>query len=342
MPPGMRRRTFSLLTLAVVTGHVVFLRWEPPAPKPAELARAFSTRVVRIGTPQPSPPSVAQAPREAATPAARPPARLPASPLTQTPVMAAAPAPAPATEEPAVPPAAPPAEPATTAAPAPPPAASGPRLAALSIPGSTRLKYNVTGESKGLSYTASAELLWLQDGSRYDARLEVGAALGRSRVQTSTGRLTPAGLQPTRFSDKSRSEVAAHFDAEKGRIIFSGNKEPAVLEAGAQDRLSVFLQLTALLAGDPARYPAGSEISVQTVGPTLAESWIFRVEGMENVRLPDREIPALKLSRSQRHPYDTRADLWFAPSMDYLPARIRLTLANGDSLEQVLRSADKP
>lgn len=249
------------------------------------------------------------------------------------------------TEEPAVLPAAPAAEPAAAAAstPAPAPATgSGPRLAALSIPGSTRLKYNVTGESKGLPYTANAELLWLQDGSRYDARLEVGAAIGRSRVQTSTGRLTPAGLAPTRFSDKSRSEVAAHFDAEKGRVTFSGNKEPAALEAGAQDRLSVFLQLTALLAGDPSRYPAGSEISVQTVGPNLAESWVFRVEGMEILRLPDREIPALKLSRSPRHPYDTRADLWFAPSMDYLPARIRLTLANGDSLEQVLRSADKP
>ncbi|MET0311907.1 MAG: DUF3108 domain-containing protein [Burkholderiaceae bacterium] len=316
---------------------------EPPSP----LDRTFSTRVVRVEGTSPAV-LVAPAPRETRTPSLRPPARVPvptepAAPPVRTLVLPE-PAPQPSAAEPAP---APPPEPAVVAAPVPvspgsAPAAAGPATAALSIPGSTRLKYNVNGEVKGMAYTANAELLWLHDGARYDARLEVGAALGRSRVQTSSGRLTTAGLAPTRFSDRSRSEVAAHFDAEKGRVTFSGNREPATLEAGAQDRLSIFLQLTALLAGDPARYPAGTEIAVQTIGPNLAEPWIFRVEGMETVRLPDREIPALKLSRSQRHPYDTRADLWFAPSLDYLPARIRLTLANGDSLEQLLRSADKP
>jgi hypothetical protein len=337
-------RQFALLAGAVTLAHIALLQWTPPRVEaPSPLAKTFTTRKIEVSGSAGAGAPASPAPPQAAPERPPPPRALPA--LAPAPAAIAA-APAPAEAAPPVPP---PAAAAVEAPAAQEPAAStaaepaaGPVRAALAIPGSVRLKYDVNSTAKGMTYTANAELLWLHDGTRYDARLEVGAAIGRSRVQTSSGRLTSAGLSPTRFSDKFRSEVAAHFDHEKGRITFSGNKDPATLEAGAQDRLSVFLQLSALLAGDPGRYLPGTEIPLQAVGANLAEPWIFKVMEVENVRLADREIPSLKLIRSPRHTYDTRAELWFAPSLDYLPARIRLTLHNGDSLDQVLRSADKP
>jgi len=118
----------------------------------------------------------------------------------------------------------------------------------VAVAGPVRLRYGVKGQARGLHYSASAELLWLPAGSQYEARLEVSAFLLGSRVQTSSGQLTPAGLAPTRFSDKSRAEQAAHFERAKGRISFSGNTPDVALLPGAQDRLSVVLQLAALLA----------------------------------------------------------------------------------------------
>jgi hypothetical protein len=217
--------------------------------------------------------------------------------------------------------------------PQPPAAPAGParpqgerRSTAFTLPGSLRLKYNVNGESKQMTYNARGELLWLQDGASYDARLEVGAFMAGTRTLTSAGRITTDGLKPTRFADKARREFAAHFEYDKGQVIFSANTPEATLLAGAQDRLSVMLQLGAM----------------QTIGPRDADTWVFRVEGEEKLNLSGNELLAIKLTRNPRREFDQKVELWLAPSLGYLPARMRLTEQNGDFVDQQLRSSEKP
>lgn len=231
--------------------------------------------------------------------------------------------------------------PASVAASAPPPAVAAQR-AAVRIAEPVRIKYQVKGQARGLNYNASAVLLWQPHGATYDARLEVSVFLLGSRVQTSSGSLTPQGLAPTRFSDKSKNEQAAHFERDKGKISFSGNQPDAALLPGAQDRLSVVLQLAALLAGDPARYPPGSRISIQTAGPRDAEVWEFVVAGEETVVLPGGEVPGIKLVRPPRREYDQKVELWFAPSHNFLPIRIKLTQVRGDFVDQLYESSETP
>jgi hypothetical protein len=229
--------------------------------------------------------------------------------------------------------------------PAPQPGPAAPPVAAvlaLTIPGSVRLKYTMTGRSKNLDYTASADLDWLQDGQTYDAKMVVSALFLGSRSMSSSGRITADGLAPTRFADKSRSERAAHFDADKGKITFSANTPDAPWLRGAQDRLSVFLQLGSLLAGDPAKYPPGSTVSVYTVGPREADTWSFAVGEPETLRLPVGDINTVKLTRQVQRDYDQTVEIWFAPSMDYLPVRSRITQQNGDFIDQQLRGTEKP
>jgi hypothetical protein len=204
------------------------------------------------------------------------------------------------------------------------------------------LKYQVQGKAKGFDYWASAELLWKQDGQDYQARLEVSAFLLGSRVQTSQGSLGAEGLMPTRFSDKTRSELAAHFQRDKGIISFSANSPDAPLLKGAQDRLSVVLQLGALLAGDPTRFPPGTMLSFQTVSQREAEVWQFLVEKEELLQLPIGEVSAIKLNRKPRRDFDQHIELWFAPSLGYLPVRFRITNANGDMVDQLLSKTEKP
>jgi hypothetical protein len=227
--------------------------------------------------------------------------------------------------------------------PAPVPApAPGAQPAAIAMAASTRLLYQVTGESKGLGYRAQSVLLWQQDGQRYDLRLDLGPSAPGSRTQTSTGSITPQGLAPTRFSDKVRGEQAAHFERDLGQVIFSANTRSAALLPGAQDRLSLLFQLAALWAGDPQRFPEGSTLAVQTVGAREAPTWLFEVGGSETLSLPGGELQGIRLTRSPVGEYDQRVELWLAPALGYLPVRLRLTQANGDWLDQQWRAHEAP
>lgn len=210
------------------------------------------------------------------------------------------------------------------------------------LPAPTRLAFDVQGRAKRFAYSANAELVWQHDGSRYEARQEISAFLVGKRSQRSTGLITAQGLQPERFADRSRSEQAAHFDHAKGRVTFSANTPEAAIGPGAQDRLSVFIQLGALLAADPGRFVPGTEVALTTVSARSADRWAFTIEGPENLDLPAGPMPTLKLQRLPRKEYDQKAELWVAPALGYLPVRIRITQANGDFADLLLRSSGPP
>lgn len=212
----------------------------------------------------------------------------------------------------------------------------------MRVPASRRLLYDVVGEARRIRYGANAELLWQQDGSSYQARLEIAAMFVPRRIQTSAGQLTTQGLAPQRFSDRLRSELAAHFERDKGKISFSANSPDVPLAAGAQDRLSVLMQLGSLVAGEPQRYPKGSSISLQTVGPRDADDWRFVVGQEDDLALPGGPHRALKLSRAPAREFDLRMDVWLAADLAYLPVQLRLTQANGDFVELQLKSVEIP
>lgn len=202
-------------------------------------------------------------------------------------------------------------------------------------PPSVRMNYQVQLQIKGFSQSATAEMRWSVEGSSYTARLEVRHWLAGSRMQTSTGQITTQGLAPTRFSDKVRSEVAAHFERDKGLVSFSANTPSAPLLPGMQDRLSVFMQLASLLAAAPESMPTGTRLVLPVAGPRAADLWSLTVEGPESLNLPGGALSAIKLVRLPQKEYDQKLELWLAPSMGFLPVRIRLTDANGDVADQL-------
>ena len=210
------------------------------------------------------------------------------------------------------------------------------------FPSSTRLKYEVSGLVKGFGYHVSGELMWLQDGKTYDARLEISHFLLGSRLQTSKGALTPRGLEPLRFGDKVRSEVAAHFQRAKGLVTFSANTPDAPLMPLAQDQLSIFVQLAAMWGANAGRFAPGLQLPFQAVGPRTSENWTFLVGAQERLKIDGRELPATKLLRERSGDFDTRVELWLAPALEYLPARIRLTQSNGDEVDMLWSRTEKP
>jgi len=360
-------RGLAGLTAAVVLVHLALLGWAPLAsgPKPSPLTQIFITRSIVI-----APPPAAEPGSAAPAAATLPPPPRPARPRpVPRPRPAVEPAPAPAIAPP------PPAEtaaidpdaapgPETGAAPsqeagATAPAGSGGAGSAGSamgadggeaaghiagrveaqVPGSVRLRFAATAQQGAQPLQGVfGDLVWLQDGSQYDLRLAWNFLFKTWRSQHSSGRIGPTGIEPLRFSDTRKTETVSLFDRDQGRVLFSGNVPSEMLLSGAQDRLSVVLQLGALMAADTARYPAGAVIAVQTVGTTDAEIWTFNVESEEDVGVPAGDFKARKLTRNPRKPGDDRIELWLAPALGWLPVRMRQTQPSGDFIDLQLRS----
>jgi hypothetical protein len=234
------------------------------------------------------------------------------------------------------------ADPSSSAAKAAPSPTSAPAESlAFAIPGSMLLHYKVTAHARGLELNGQGQLRWRNDGKDYEAKLELSGPLLPSRIQQSIGKITAQGLAPLRFSDKARSEEAAHFDRDLGKVSFSSNRPDAPLMAGAQDRLSVLMQLGSMIAGSPKNFGPGTTISIQTASTRDAEVWQFTVEGPETQQLAGRELNAIKLIRNPRKEFDQKIELWLAPALDYVPVRLRLTQPNGDWVDQQWSSTDK-
>ncbi|WP_043003990.1 DUF3108 domain-containing protein [Comamonas testosteroni] len=306
----------------------------PPAPKPRVAPRAPAPAPVprpildeQESAPNPPPAQEVQAQEAPETEAAA---------NTEQPAAAAEPAPEPATE---------PAEAhgADTARPiAVTPAGSAPlppgSVLPVTLPNSATLEFNASGQVKGFQYSAGAQLQWQHDGQYYQARQSISMFLLGERAQTSEGLITPKGLQPLNFSDKGRKTQSAAFDVASGKAHYSGGQTDAAIGDGVQDRLSVFLQLSALMAAGPEKYPPGTLIELTTSSARSAVRWQFRVGASEALELPFGSVMALRLDKLPgKSSSDQRGSVWLAPAMQYLPVRIKLSQGQDDFVDLQLK-----
>ncbi|MBT3067733.1 DUF3108 domain-containing protein [Rhodoferax sp. U11-2br] len=352
MPARSAIQRWLLLTAAVVLAHLALMGLVSDTLTPLnQTARAESTFVTRTVTEPlplqpmaPTPVEASKAKPQAKTrvAAAQPKHQVDTSAVVSdtrstdiSPAEAVVPDPQVAAIEPEPPASAPEAKPTPDIAQAP--AAKPLHVDPERLSSSKRLTYTLM--TSKFPFSLNAELLWRNLGDHYSARLRY-SAFGQSRMQTSQGHITSTGLAPDRFADKYRSELATHFNRAQGTISFSANTPDAPLLAGAQDRLSVLLQLGALVASDPAHFESGTTLSLQTAGPRNAIVWLFTVMPAEALELPGGTLQTVKLERQPREPYEQKIEVWLAPQLDYLPARIRVTDANGESADQQWRSTE--
>lgn len=314
--------------------------------QPAPATMAFTTRSITPPTPAPELPPVLK-------PVVKPPAKFPPKPQIKQPIQPQtslettpidrpeATSPARVTEMPmvqaketSVEPLQPETAPAVDSS-------ATQTAAAFTALNSAKHLYSVIFTKNGNANSGKAELVWRQDGGSYVLDLSASYLSIPVFQWNSTGRLMPQGLLPTRFSDKRfrKSEVAAHFNYEQGKVSFSANTPDAALLAGGQDRVSVILHIAGLLAGDPARYPPTTTFSLQTVSATEAEPWLFIVNEPETLNLPAGPQSALRITRNPRREFDQKIELWFAPAFNYLPVRFRFTETNGDFVDAQLQSS---
>lgn len=201
-----------------------------------------------------------------------------------------------------------------------------------------QLRFKVHGFVKGMEYHASAELEWHTEGGSYRARQSISAFLLGSMEQTSSGHLTPQGLQPLEFTDRRFTKRrSVHFDWDTHQALFTPERPAAPIGAGAQDRLSVFLQLAAMLQTMPALRQAGTRIDIPTLGSRSLQMWSFVVDAPELLELPSGQVATLRLQRLPHAGDSERAQLWLNTQQGYVPVRIHMQESNGDVMDLTLK-----
>ena len=181
---------------------------------------------------------------------------------------------------------------------------------------------------------------WEQDGRGYKLYVETRILWFRFSFQ-STGSLGPQGLVPDRYEEHRKKKVeTASFDRNANIISFSrGMQVP--LPPGAQDRFSVFLQMVSLARGNPQRYNTpGVTESFEVTDTSGIDSMQVQYVGEEQVDTGKGPVRAKHFVRLQRRANDRRkVEVWLAPSLGWMPARLRQTEPDGTQIDLVYRDA---
>ncbi len=304
----------------------------PAAPKPPPPRRVAAKSVPAESTPtQAEPLPALTMPAASASQEASP---VLAALLPEPPASALAPEPAtPAVAAPAVVAAAPPPTAAALASPS-----SSPSVAASATPtgtstqawldgwpADTRLSYTLGGYFRG-PLTGDAQVQWLRVADSYEVRIDIDIKFLASLTMTSQGKVTQGGLFPEIYEEIRGKRRTLKLGEREIRLA---NGKTAPREPGVQDTASQFVELTQMFASGRAGLKTGNNLSFWMARPGAVDLWTYDIVG--KVMLDTPELGRIEAFHLKPRPIanprgNITAEMWFAPTLQYLPVRIRINM----------------
>ena len=208
-------------------------------------------------------------------------------------------------------------------------AASAP-VQAFEWPPSTRLSYRLNGNYRG-PVEGQATVEWLRSGSRYQVFMDLGIGPSfaplMSRRVSSEGEVTDQGLRPRRYDEETKvlllepRRLRIDMDGESVKLT-NGERTPQ--PPGLQDSASQFVHLTWLFTTHPELLQPGRSVDIPLALPRVVETWTYDILGTETLSTPAGPVQAVHI-KPRREPKPgavLTAEIWIAPSLQYLPVRI--------------------
>lgn len=222
-------------------------------------------------------------------------------------------------------------------------------------PGDTRLTYALGGYFRGELH-GDAQVQWTRPvagtaaagkdtaapapapapataSDRYQVRISLG--IGPISTQfTSQGRIRATGLVPEVYEEQlpNGRRRSVTLDAQSA-LLQNGQRlpRPDGPQELVQDTASQFVELGQRFTSGRARLAAGETVRVWLARPGGLDEWTYDVGPPETIDLPDIG-PVLAYGLTPRPIANSRgtitAQMWFAPSLQHLPVRIKVTLNN--------------
>ncbi|MBT2791876.1 DUF3108 domain-containing protein [Paraburkholderia strydomiana] len=181
---------------------------------------------------------------------------------------------------------------------------------------------------------------WTSSAQSYEMVVSVPLPFVGTFVYSSHGRIDAFGLAPEQYVEKRgrRVEDVSIFNRADKKIAFTRTPATLPLPDGAQDRFSMIMQLASLVRGDPDAYKPGVTRQFFVVDSDSGENWPVETIGDETIRTAQGYLQTRHFKRLPRRQGDQRRiDVWLAPSLGWLPARLVQTEPNGTQFELVWR-----
>lgn len=318
---------FAGLVAIVIALHAWLLDWFAHALETAPFIHPMAAPMfTRLLKPE-APPAIAaparkRAEKHAAMAALPPPAAKPAAKPASTPApdkIEPAPQAAASAPEPI-------AQPAVAAASAPASAASAPQAGASldSWPVDTRLSYRLTGWYRG-ELTGTARVQWLRQKDRYETRVDLD--LGILGMQfLSQGDVTGDSLAPRAYQESRPNRARIVQLGPESVVLNDGRTVPK--PPGVQDTASQFVELSHRFSTGKDKLVVGGTTSVWLARPGGVDLWTYDIISRDTLVTP--QLGAVEAFHLKPRPIaDPRgniyAEFWLAPTLQYLPVRIRIT-----------------
>lgn len=197
-------------------------------------------------------------------------------------------------------------------------------------PPDTRLVYALKGFYRGDMY-GSGRVQWQREENRYQVQIDLRMALLVRIALTSQGEVTNAGLLPSAYQEQApwgERRVAL----KDGHVTFHNGRQSPHPQA-LQDTASQFVELSHRFATGREVLQVGRLVQVWLARPQGMALWTYDVVAEETLDLPELgPVRAFHLRpRPIANPQGAiTAELWFAPSLQYLPVRVRILLGSGN------------
>lgn len=226
------------------------------------------------------------------------------------------------------------------APPDPPPQASAPLD---SWPADTRVSYRLGGYYQGDLY-GSARVQWQRVQSRYQVRLDMSLALVLQVSMISQGEVTDATLVPSAYEERLLWDVQ-RMTFEGGYARLPNGMQLAQAQPQAlQDTASQFVELGHRFASGRETLRVGTQVRVWLARPQGTALWTYDVVAEETLQTPEfGQLQAFHLRpRPIANPAGViTAEIWFAPSLQYLPVRVRIALGGDNHVDLMVERIEQ-
>ena len=233
------------------------------------------------------------------------------------------------------------AAPATAAASSPAASSAGRNPALASWPADTRLTYQLGGYFRG-DLHGNARVQWQRQAGQYQTRVEIDLTLLASVTLTSQGDVTPQGLVPRIYEELRRSGPRIARLGDNTITLNDGRTLPR--PDGVQDTASQFVELSHRFATGQDALEVGRSVSLWMARPGGLDRWTYDIVEREILQTPQLgPVEAFRLKpRPIANPRgNITAAIWFAPSLQYLPVRIRVHMGQSTFVDLLVEKIEQ-
>ena len=210
-------------------------------------------------------------------------------------------------------------------------------------PADTRVSYRLRGYYQGDLY-GSARVQWQRVQSRYQVRLDMSLALVLQVSMISQGEVTDATLVPSAYEEHLLWDVQRMtFQGGYARLP-NGTQLAQAQPQALQDTASQFVELGHRFASGRETLQVGAQVRVWLARPQGAALWTYDVVAEETLQTP--EFGPLQTFHLRPRPIANpagviTAEIWFAPSLQYLPVRVRIALGGDNHVDLLVERIEQ-